>query len=84
MSKGDSEFHFWRALFHVGWILIIVTTLPGVALVLYAAVTQGNLGVDGGAYAIGSLIMSGLAIMIYASANMTRRNRSDQPAKLNI
>ncbi len=73
MAKKDDGYDLWKVLFNVGLIILAVTILPGLVIVLYAALTHTNTLIDGSAYAIGSLITSALAIIIYSSIKMAQR-----------
>jgi hypothetical protein len=65
-----------KALWTMGLILLVVTTLPGAIMLIYAFLTHTNIGVDAGVYTMGSLLMSGIVAMVYASIKGNRRNRN--------
>jgi Na+-driven multidrug efflux pump len=76
MSKSNDDSDWLKALYMMGWILVVVSTLPGAVLIFYAFITHTNMGIDGGAYAIGTIIMSGVVAMVYASIKGARKKRS--------
>ncbi len=71
-----------KALWTMGLIILTVTTLPGAAMLIYASITHTSTGINAETYALGSLLMSGAAAMIYASIKGNQKNkRKNNPEK---
>jgi hypothetical protein len=77
MSTSDDYDDVLKTIYWVGWIMLATPILLALPPQLHTVITGQDGGVDGGAYAVGSMTLTGFIIMIYTSIKMARRKPSD-------
>ena len=80
LSSSDDYDDTLNTIYWVSWIMLATPALMFLPLLLSTVIFGQNFsgfGVDGGAYAVGSMTLTGLIIMIYTSIKMARRKPSD-------
>ncbi|MBO8181054.1 MAG: hypothetical protein H0Z19_11405 [Archaeoglobus sp.] len=65
----------YQAVEIVGKVLIAVPTLTALVLLVYANITGNSIGISGSGFCIGTIIMCGLVLVIYAAVKEIKRNR---------
>ncbi len=75
MSKSDDRSDWLNDLQRVGIILFLTPGLSWLPLLLYAMLVPSprGFGIEGGAYATGNMMLSGVIIMVYAAFKRGRR-----------
>lgn len=68
MSRSDGD-DYLKALYIMGFILVATTTLGAFILVLIAALDPdyASAPIEGSAFAVGSILLSGIIAMAYAA-----------------